>query len=244
MMLANDSIRCMETILKHSMTSQEARAFKVQCIFIDQTYRVFPNMRKIRGISHTKGDPRKTFLFKICYKLLRTTQHKIKDIEYPLYVRSQLDIIKINAQKYGKEPNISPNCLVGEKAWKRWLVWKKIYEAHLNKKVNTAKEAGVDINKKEYVINCLKSDKKFLTKKLKSITKEKINKSVTDRNTMRWIATKQLSPYYALICPILNKWLEEKNLKVDDILHLDLSLYRPGITKEIKDYFSDEFYEF
>lgn len=231
-------IRCLETILKYGMTSQEARAYKVQCIFIEQVRAVFPEMVRYR---YPKNDPRKTYQFKLCYKLLRETQHNIRDIDYPLYVRAQLDIIKVVTQKNDTEPNVSATCLVGEKAWKRWLVWKKMYENRLLKRAATAEEAGVDANQHNRVMLALKNDKEFLTKRLKSVTKGTILKAVSDRLMLRWVATKQISPYYALLCPILNAWLKKRNLSVDDMFHLDFGFYRPGITDEIETYFSREF---
>jgi hypothetical protein len=177
----------------------------------------------------------------LCYKLLRETQHNIRDIDYPLYVRAQLDIIKVVTQKNDTEPNVSATCLVGEKAWKRWLVWKKMYENRLLKRAATAEEAGVDANQHNRVMLALKNDKEFLTKRLKSVTKGTILKAVSDRLMLRWVATKQISPYYALLCPILNAWLKKRNLSVDDMFHLDFGFYRPGITDEIETYFSREF---
>jgi hypothetical protein len=225
-------------ILRYGLSSHEARACKIQFIFIEQVHKVFP---EAVGFRYPKYDPRKTYAFKFCYKLLRTTQHKIRDIDYPLYVRAQLDIIKINTKRTEKEPDISIRCLVGKQAWNRWLVWKKIYDYRLHKRAKTAKEAGVDANEHERVVMTLASDKKFLVKRLKSLTKDTTQKAVSDRLIPRWVATKQLSPYYALLSPILRTWLEERNLTIEDVFRIDFGFYRPGITNEIQNHFSHEF---
>jgi len=165
----------------------------------------------------------------------------MQDVDYPLYVRAQLDIIKIHTKRTGKEPTVSISCLVGEQAWDRWLVWKKMYDDRLRKRVETAKEVGVDANEFERVATELTRDKRFLAKRLKSFTKETIQKAVSDRLVLRWIATKQLSPYYALLSPILHIWLAERNLTIEDVFCIDFGFYRPGITNEIQIHFSHEF---
>lgn len=231
-------VRCLETILRFKMTSMEARAYKIHCTFIEQAHKVFPEMS---GFSYPKGDPRKTYPFKVCYTLLRRTQHNIRDVDYPLYVRAQLDIIKINTRRTGKEPYVLPNCLIGEKAWKRWLVWKKVYDTKVLSQTVTAAEAGIDANKHDVVVMALQADKKFLTKRLKSLTKEIMQKAVTDRLILRWVATKQISAYYALLSPMLNEWLKERNLSIEDMFHIDFGFYRPGITDDINKYFAAEF---
>lgn len=237
-------IRCLEAILDYNMTSMEAKAYKVACIFIDTLRKVFPDECRYgyrKGsyrYGYSKGDPRKEYLFKCCYKLLRETRHKLPDKFYHFYVKAQLDIIKLSTGASGKVPDVSPTCLVGKKAWTRWLLWKHIYD--INKtKADTAEERGIETHNSEHVKSVLKDDLQFLTLRLKVLDKEHVLQSLDGRAMLRWIATKQLSPYYAILSPTLNEWLKKRKLTLDSMFHLDFGFFQTGITSAIKDFFRE-----
>jgi hypothetical protein len=233
----NLAIRCLETILDYNMTAHEAKSYKILCIYIESVKRIFPDF----FIRYPKGDPRKSYLFKVCYKLAGDTTHPITDSDYPLYVIAQLDIIRRNTEAHGKDAHISPACIVGEKAWARWCVWKKIYDKTLERKADTAAEAGVDPNRYELVIAQLRQDKTFLVSKIPELTAESVTQAIEGRAMLRWVATKQISPYYAIMSLVLNKWLKEHNLTLDSMFNLDFELYRPAITPEVQSFYHANF---
>jgi len=234
-------IRCLETILNYEMTSMEAKAYKIACLFKDNMRRACPDQM---GRAN-RGDPRKTYLFKCCYKLLREKDRQIEDSDYPLYVRAQFDILKSMTKK-NKDYLlcVTPSCLLGERAWKRWYLWKKLYDYQIAQPL-TAEERGVDRNDEKRVTGLLMDDKEFLTTRLKELTRENVEKAVEGRALLRWVANGQLSPYYALLSPVLHEWLKDHKLTVDSIFHIDFGLYEPGLTEGIKEFFHVEYqYEF
>ena len=230
----NLSIRCLESILDYNLTDFEAKSVKIMYLYIESVQRIFPDFH----IRYPKGDPRKTYLFKVCYKLVRENLGTVVDADYPLYVIAQLDIIRRNTERFGSDAHISPICLVGEKAQKRWYVWKKIYDKKLNRRQETAKDAGVDAHSYEKVITTLKQDKQFLSDRLVVLSKETLAQAVEGRAMLRWIATKQVSPYYGIMSSILNNWLKEHTLTLDSVFNLDFNFYRPGITTEVQEFFN------
>ena len=81
-----------KTITQYKMDEIESRAYKVSLIWINRSRKIFPNYQHQRL---KNGDPRKSLLFKICYKLIRETQGGILDEEnYSLYVQAQLEVLK------------------------------------------------------------------------------------------------------------------------------------------------------
>jgi len=184
-----------------------------------------------------KGDPRKSFVFKCCYKLLRETQHMLEDHEYFFYIHAQFDIIK--AAKKGAV-KIVPDCLFGEGAWRRWMVWKHIFTKH-KLQADSAEKVGIDFNNQETVKKALSNDLKVMGKRLKELSYDNVKKAAENRVLARWIAIKQVSPYYAILSPILNDWLKERNLTLDSTFHLDFSVFHPGVTPDIKEYFNGLF---
>ncbi len=235
-------LRCLESILNYEMTSREAKAYKICCIYYETLYKVFPNSRHYRR--QRKGDPRKSTLFKYCIKLLRETEQIIDDRDYVNYVRAQMEIIKAVTAAYQHDANVGPSCLVGKKAWNRWLVWKKKYEARLEK-VDVINELTADPNTVHKVKVHLRATKSFLTKKLGSLTKENLKSAVEGRSLLRWVAIQDITPYYVLLSPILNEWLNQRKLDASDIFHIDFDFYRPVVTKEVQSFFKEEFsYEY
>ena len=230
-------IRCLEAILDHNMTPMEARAYKIMCLYNDIGRRKFPEQFRFKK---PKGDPRKKLLFKYCYKLLRETNHKLDDKEYFFYIHAQMDVIKMASEKHDHIPTILPTCLVGEGAWKRWLMWKSIFDQR-KKQAENAEAVGIDFNNVETVKRALSNDYETMQKRLKELSYESVTKATDNRAVARWIATKLISPYYAILSPILNDWLKKRNLTLDSVFHVDFALFRPGITKETKEYFNGIF---
>ncbi len=231
-------LRSLETILNYEMTSREAKAYKLCCIYHETLYKVFPHSNHYRR--QRKGDPRKSTLFKYCIKLLRETEQIIEDRDYAHYIRAQMDIIKAVTAAHQHDANVGPSCLVGKKAWNRWMVWKKKYEARLQK-ATTINELSADLNTVNKVKVNLRATKDFLTKKLGALTKENLEAAIEGRALLRWVATQDITPYYVLLSPILNEWLNQRKLNASDIFHIDFDFYRPAVTKEIQSFFEEEF---
>lgn len=229
----------LEPILKYKMDEAEAKAYKLALMWEKSCEQVFPNER------HTKlkktGDPRKSNLFRYCYKLSQETKGLIPDDEYPLYITAQLHILK--TMRDGKiHALIEPCILVGDKAWKRWMVWKKYYD----KKLATHKTADelASNTKQSKILGELDRTYDFLMDHFKfEAAFEKLDEKVKNLSMIRWITNGNVSPYYALLSPWLKRSLG--NQAVDEALNFDLTLYRPAVTPEVENYFRQKFaYEF
>jgi hypothetical protein len=209
----------LELILKYNMTELEAKAFKICLMWLDLCKKEFPNERHI-NISKNK-DPRKTTLFKYCYKLVRETKGLLSnDKEYYIYIVAQLQMLKLM-----KEGNIhaliEPQILVGDKAWKRWKLWKRRFDKKLNE-IKTAVDVGLITSPRQIKIE-LKKTLEFLKKKdISSIKKEDFE---------RWVSNSTISPYYVALSKFAQKFID----------NFDFDLYKPSITPEIEEFYKKEF---
>ena len=222
----------LEKILEFKMTKLEAKAYKLALMWQDSCEREFPNER------HTKlrksGDPRKSNLFKHCYKLARETKGLLPDENYRLYITAQLQILK--TQRCGDiHALIEPQILVGDKAWVRWEIWKKHYEKKLSE-VRSVEEIGLT-EKESKVGVLLDATKKFLDGKGLT-TYEAMKEKLDDLTMVRWVTTGMVSCYYIVMSPWVEKWLDGRSF---DVFKFDLGVYRPSITPNVEAKFQEMF---
>lgn len=216
----------LEPIIKYKMDEMEAKAFKIGLIWQDECQKNLPGEKYER---FSKGkDPRKTNLFKHCYKVAKETFGIIPDNELQLYVRAQIQVLK--SIKEGKiHALISPHCLAGDKAWSRWKLWKRIYNKTLGKSL-TSEELGIKI--KESVVK-RELNRTFNFLKSNDILDE-LNFASKKIDILRWISTGEISPFYVVLSPRVKVMFPEE-------LPVDITLYRPSITPESEDLFREKF---
>jgi hypothetical protein len=219
-------------ILEYEMNQIEAKAFKLALIWeeLAKEYSL-----KESGKLPIKGDPRKSNLFKYCNKLLRETKGLILDDQYRWYIKSQFDILK-NLKKEGIHANISPSCLVGDKAWKRWKVWLS--------KFNSISKVDFDadiIVLESKIISKLNKTKEFLVKQFKKEPNfEDIKNAFSNRTILRWVTLGKICGYYMILSPFIKKCLDGKKFE-----NFDLEIYKLSITPKIEEYFKNLFsYEY
>lgn len=213
----------LELIIKYKMNDLEAKAYKLILLYEDLCQKEFPNERHIR-ISKNK-DPRKTTIFKYCYKLIKETSNIFKEKDYHLYILAQLQILKL-VKDGNIHALISPQILVGDKAWKRWKIWKRIYDKKMLK-IKTSEDEGIISNERNIKIELNKT--LVFLQKHNCLSEKEIKNKITD--IKRWVSTGKISPYYVVLSPILNKIIKD----------IDFSLYRPSITPNLEIYFKKEF---
>jgi hypothetical protein len=215
-------------MVEFDFSEDEARANKIYRIWLEQRKKVFPNYNHARA---AKGDPRKSLIFKICYKLQRETKGLLEEKDYLLYVRAQLDVLRHLVEK-DFHPSIDAGCLVGEKAWKRWKLWKKKYDAR-TKEIRSA-PVSAPVQK---VRNELERTKEFLTKTMGEINADKFKEAVINRNLFRWVSLGKISPYYVAISPII-----KKVINLDDFFDsLNLEVKNYLISEEVLNIFKEFF---
>lgn len=226
----------LNAIFDYEMDELEAKAYKLCLLWMEKSRKIFPNYQHS---TLKRGDPRKSLMFKVCYKLVRETQGILEEKDYPLYVRAQLDVLRhINTGKIS--PLIDTNCLVGEKAWKRWKLWKKKFDA-ISKKPTEASVAPGPGERK--AIDSLHLTKEFIAKTLgPDPSIEKYKESYTNNNLFRWINLSKISPYYLCLSPYILEIMQDDDFKR---LNFDPDLYSNCITEEVKKVFKELFgYEF
>jgi hypothetical protein len=223
-------------IIEYNMTDDEAKAFKLAIIYEELAKKFFP--KEQCGKLSKRGDPRKCTLFKYCYKMINENKNKLLDEQLGLFVKAQFTILKnIKDSNTKIHANVSPQVIVGKKAWNRWLVWLKKYKTM--SQVQQAKEMNASEAK---VIAKLKKTKEFLLKQLKDPpNQEEFCKILAGRAMPRWISLGKVSQYYILLSP----WVAECCDDLADTFAFDISMYKPHITPLIEEHFKKEFdYEF
>jgi hypothetical protein len=222
----------LDAILDYDMDELEARAYKLCLIWLDRSRKVFPDYQHS---TMKRGDPRKALIFKVCYKLVRETQGVLEEKDYGLYVRAQLDVLRhINMGK--THPLIDANCLVGEKAWKRWKLWKRKYDSLTQKPSEVPQVTAPGTAK---AIAGLEDTKEFLAKTFgASPSLDKYKEAVLNRNLFRWINFGKISPYYLALSPYIAQVMGPDDLKK---LNFDIGVYKPCLTDEIAAKFKEMF---
>lgn len=219
-----------QAIFDYNMTEDEAKAYKMALIWESETKKMFP------GESFTKlpakSDPRKCTLYRYCWKMCRETRGLLKDEEYKLYIIGNLQILRVNKGR------IEPNALCGDKAWLRWLVWKRMYEKKLSQMNQT--EPPPEANLPAKVIKEISCTKRFLFEKSDGDPSIEKLKSFMDRGSLRvWIGSTKISLYYVILSPWIKKLVGVEKLEAD--YGFDANLYREKITDDVRRYFQNEF---
>jgi len=182
----------------------EKLAIKFLSYWIENRIKIFPNT--IHSKFNKEKDPRKSLAFKYCYKLQRETRGLLKEEDYELYVKAQLHMLKYFATKYNNQALvIEPQCLVGEKAWKRWKFYKFKYDSLKNTpidKPNIANKINLGVLRE----NLLRT-KKFLSSKLE-LNRNSIKKNLD--NIVIWNKLGNVDIYFLLLCNSFDKELVNK----------------------------------
>jgi len=221
----------MTTIEKYKLDESEASAFQLSEIWVALCEKYFPNYK------HTKlkaGDPRKSLIFKICYKLQRETKGLIPESEYKIYIQAQLEILRYQL-KNNPLILIDPMCLVGDKAWKRWKLWKKRFDS----KIKAPAANPMKYNRLGAVkaINEISKTKTFIEKNIGS------NPTIEDYKKLKssllnWINFGNISLYYLVISPYMKSILSKEDYSK---MNFDPILYKECINEEVIDLFKKLF---
>lgn len=226
----------LEPIIKYNMNPLESKAYKIGLLWEKLCRQELPGERFTR---HKSGDPRKGSLFRHCYKLARETNGLLEDHEYKLYILAQLHVLKNLKDSTGIHAMIDCNCLVGDKAWVRWKIWKKQYERQALQPP-TADDVEISASESR-VIAELERTRKFLHEQFKGPPSvERYRKLVTDLTLVRWLTLGKMSPYYGLLSPMLKEALGKG---VEEAFMFDFGVYRKSLTPTIEEKFEGLFPE-
>lgn len=220
-------------ILKYEMSVKESTVYKCAAIYQHIIQKMFPKLRMID--IHT-GDPRKKELFKYCWKMVNEIEGVVKEEDYRAFIYAQLIIFKAYMNQ-DQPPYIHPNCLTGQRALNRWFYFKSKLEKR--KQYETLKDAKIEINTSDRVVQELLKTKEFLT--ARAINADKLVEHLNDGSLQRWVALKQVCPYYVLLSTVVKTWLVNNKKEISDVFGLGINVYKSGITDNSKAFFEKEF---
>lgn len=215
----------LEPIIKYKMNPLEAKAYKIALIWEEECEREITKEQYARLAKNS--DPRKSSLFKYCYKLAREISGLIKDNEIPLYIRAQIQVLK-SIREGDIHALIEPHCIVGDKAWKRWKIWKWKYNKSINKP--SVSESARIRTPESKILSELLATKNFLA----SLGDIDLNEMKED--IPRWCKTGDLSCFYLVMSPRIKKIFGDISK-----LEFDHNYYRACITPYIEDFFTRTF---
>lgn len=152
-----------DPVIRWKMNANETTVHRLAKLWESETNKLFPgnNYPKLPST----GDPRKSYLFKVCWQLYRETKDVLKSNEYELYIHANLYIIK-SCKGY-----VNPTVLCGEKAMVRYKLWKSWYKDVLHERQEidgVDPKTAADLRKtKEFLFE--KCDGEPTVEKLKSL---------------------------------------------------------------------------
>ncbi len=224
----------LERILKYNLSEEEANAYKLSLLWEKLVCKFLPEEQyKMTGSrqDYSGGDPRKTYLFKLCWKLQRETRGILKPDDYKYYLYAQIDILK-RISDSNKHAFIDNSVIVGPKAWKRWKLW----QHHFNKRIANNREAP-PISEMQ-TMQELKTIKEFL---IRTFGRTPIEQDYSSELLKTWLDKGTVTPTYLLLSPYVQKLTNN----TFSYLGFDPKLYENRLTGVIHDFFQKEFsYEF
>ncbi len=218
----------LEPIIRYKMDPAESKAYKIALIWEDECRRELPGESWLR--LKRNSDPRKSLLFKYCFKLAKEIKGIIPDSEIQMYFRAQIQVLK-SIRHGGVHALVEPHCLVGDKAWRRWKFWKYRHDRRLGI-IPTSEE--MKIRTPEGKIKAeIASSLEFLSKMGCCEFKEL---AARRDDLQRWHRSGEVSSFYMVMSPWARKIL-------GDISNLDFdhSYYRASITPSSEEYFRESF---
>jgi hypothetical protein len=216
----------LESIIQYEITDPiQQKAVKLAVLWEKVMDAELPGYHKNRM---GKGDPRKSLIWKYCYKLARETLGLVPDEDYRLYIFAQIHMLK-SCSDGTVHALIEPGCLVGYNAWKRWTIWKKRYDKAMAKNA-TPDLQDIKANQSKIAVE-LRKTKKFLESQLgEGYTKEQFVSALKNKEIVKWVSFQKVSPYYLILSPLVKSVY--KNL--DDTFSFETALLQKSITPDLE----------
>ena len=221
-----------DQLLKLSADADMSFAYRLLIYYLNCEYHYFPNY------NHTKFNDLKPVKNQSAFKYLLKFVKDKKDIfetssEYFIFIKAQIEIAKLLEHQ---NPIIHPSLLIGEKAEKRYFVWKKKME---NKKMITK---TIERNLEEKFISSA-FDKTISALKDTlgdNFTYENFLKNI--RRILLQIRAKQIDPLWCFCSEWINQLPEE--IKNEIVSLTECERYKDYNVDEIRRIYNDKFTAF
>lgn len=231
-----------EAILDWNMTSEEGAVFHIALLYEQEYRKFFTDDADGQGFRRNslprRGDPRKSNLYRQCWRFRRETRGLIETTEYRNYIRANMFIIKHH------KGHVEPNCITGDKAWIRYKVWKRRYDVKMAELNAVAPPPSVSTTDPKIIAEIDKT-KKFVFEKCSGEipTFDKVKQFIDAGMFKLWLATGKISPYYVTLSPFVAKACDVTDLI--SVCSSSVGVIREKTTQQVKDYFAHEYsYEF
>lgn len=194
-------------------TPLETLAYQLCAYYIKLRKEKFPNYRHGRAVKDI-ANLKKSTMFKHMLKFIKENGKRFDTFQMLLFIRAQFEVMKIIADK-GHQPLIEVNMIHGEKANKRWAVWKKwiAEKTNISPLTYTFVESNLiyDFEKtKSTIMNILKND----------VTIENYYKNAS--NILRFAIIKEICPTYILLSNWVKQLPEQIKEDLNDICNIRL----------------------
>lgn len=234
-----------DAIFQWDMTVSEAGVYKLAVMYEEEFKKIFRGHSKgidyKRNVLPLRSDPRKSMLFRYCWKLRRETRGLLEPHQYRLYIKANLSILLMNHKKGNKKGKVrvEPNAICGDKAWIRWKVYERWNDAKAA--IINATLPSPDISSADpKVIREIDRTKKFLFEKCEGKpTKEKIHKFLDDGVFKFWIMSDKISKYYVAWSPFIQKLCDVNEFA--ESCAYDNRLFCEKTSGAVKEYLEHEF---
>ncbi len=191
-----------------NVTDDQKLAIAIMAEFYNNFKRFFPERMIPHKVPNTNIDIRKTFIFKCCLCAVHQIKGEIDN--YRDWVIAQLAVLRA----IKTDVIITGQCLCGESARKRYLVWLK--HRNKNKHHETFKKEDGSLE----IIEKIKETHNFLA------TKRKTFKQSLEDGTIKWLLEiKKINPYYVALHPDTQTYVSkngENGLNLDGLTMTDI----------------------
>lgn len=226
-----------DAIFQWNMSADEVEAYKLAVCYQKEFKKLFGETADGATIRRNslpqRSDPRKSSLFRHCWRLRRETRGLLDSTEYRNYIIGNLTILKI------QNAYLAPNGLCGDKAWIRYKVWKRKFDQKMAEIACVAPPPSVSSTSPK-IIQQIDRTKKFLFEKYEGApTFDKLKATIDSGMFKLWAVTGKVSEFYIVLSPWVAKACDVAALAKQ--CSFSEALVREKCTDEVEGYFRHEY---
>lgn len=215
-------------IEKYKMDERQILVLKLCLLWEKLTQEIFPDHKHCKITKN--GDPRKSHLFRICWKLFKETKNLLNEDEYSLYIRANLELLK-NINKVTENVRIDPQILIGNKAWVRWRMWKEKFN-QVDRKIQIRGAENIHASNFQIAQELQRTCNFLETQFKKYPSYEEFLAAKKDNLIEEWVRLLKISPYYLLLSPFCYKAFGGTKQIISHFTKIDLIIYKNELNRE------------